>query len=222
MADEPGSPDKAPEPGVADKGPGPAADQRDRTEASAGRTRFGGHRGPLPRHRPPWWPEGEAWPPVGRDGRPAWPRRRHGFWPAIGCLLIGLIAFAVLGASYVGLHILSLLPGALRLGAPSRPLLALVFVVLVLAVIGLVRGFRRLAEPLENLVDAARRVENGAYDTRVSEHVRGPHELRELSRAFNTMTSRLEANEQRRRALLADVGHELRTPLAVIRGNLEA
>jgi signal transduction histidine kinase len=36
------------------------------------------------------------------------------------------------------------------------------------------------------------------------------------------MASRLEADEQRRRALLADVGHELRTPLAVIRGNLEA
>ena len=52
--------------------------------------------------------------------------------------------------------------------------------------------------------------------------VRGPRELRELSRAFNTMTSRLEVDEQRRRALLADVGHELRTPLAVIRGNLEA
>lgn len=159
---------------------------------------------------------------MGPDGRPAWRRRRHGFWPAIGCLVGGIVVFALLGAAFVVINVLALIPGFLGLDTSARPLLALAFVVLLVAVFALVRGFRRLADPLENLVDAARRVEAGAYDVRVSERVRGPRELRELSRAFNTMASRLEANEQRRRALLADVGHELRTPLAVIRGNLEA
>lgn len=175
-----------------------------------------------PRRRPPWWPENEAWPPAGPDGRPAWRGRRHGFWPAIGCLVGSVVILAMLGAAFVAINVLAMIPGLLGPGAEARPLLALAFVVLLVAVVALVRGFRSLADPLENLVDAARRVEAGAYDVRVPERIRGPRELRELSRAFNTMASRLQADEQRRRALLADVGHELRTPLAVIRGNLEA
>jgi two-component system sensor histidine kinase BaeS len=107
-------------------------------------------------------------------------------------------------------------------GGSSRPLGVAALVVLVLMIVTLARGFRRLAEPLSALVDAARRVEVGAYDTRVPELRRGPRELRELTRAFNTMVSRLEIDQRQRRSLLADVSHELRTPLAVLRGNLEA
>jgi two-component system sensor histidine kinase BaeS len=143
-------------------------------------------------------------------------------WRAFGCAMGGFVILALLGASVVIVNVLSIVTGRAGFGPPSQPFMALSFLVLVLAVIGLVRGFRRLADPLDRLVQAARRVEAGSYDARVPEPVRGPRELRELSRAFNTMTSRLEADEQRRRALLADVGHELRTPLAVIRGNLEA
>lgn len=140
-----------------------------------------------------------------------------------GCLIGGIVILALLGASIVILNVLSIVAAIAGVGLPSsQPILALAFLVLVLAVVALSRGFRRLADPLERLVEAARRVEAGSYDARVPVPVRGPRELRELSRAFNTMTSRLEADEQRRRALLADVGHELRTPLAVIRGNLEA
>ena len=178
--------------------------------------------GPPPRRRPPWWPANEAWPPTGADGRAAWGGRPHGMWRTFGCVIAGFVILALLGASVVILNVLSIVTGRGGFGPPSQPFLALAFVVLVIAVIALVRGFRRLADPLDRLVQAARRVEAGSYDARVPEPVRGPRELRELSRAFNTMASRLEADEQRRRALLADVGHELRTPLAVIRGNLEA
>jgi signal transduction histidine kinase len=45
--------------------------------------------------------------------------------------------------------------------------------------------------------------------------------VRSLARAFNEMAARLQAHEQQRRNLLAEVTHELRTPLAVIQGNLE-
>ena len=46
-------------------------------------------------------------------------------------------------------------------------------------------------------------------------------QLRRLGTAFNEMTERLETNERRRRELLADMAHELRTPLQVIRGSVE-
>jgi two-component system sensor histidine kinase BaeS len=72
------------------------------------------------------------------------------------------------------------------------------------------------------LSDAAERVEAGDFSTRVREPERGAWPVRQLSRRFNTMAARLEADETQRRTLLADVGHELRTPLAVIQGNLEA
>jgi signal transduction histidine kinase len=49
----------------------------------------------------------------------------------------------------------------------------------------------------------------------------GARRLRRLTGAFNEMAERLEANEERRRELLADIAHELRTPLQVIRGTLE-
>ena len=59
----------------------------------------------------------------------------------------------------------------------------------------------------------------GDYSARVP--VRGPGELRSLARAFNAMSGRLEADEARRRSVLADVAHELRTPITVIRGQAE-
>jgi signal transduction histidine kinase len=85
---------------------------------------------------------------------------------------------------------------------------------------GVTRSLRILALPLRDLIDAAERVEAG--DLSAGVRVRGPRELRSLARAFNAMLERLRSNEAQRRRLLADVTHELRTPVAVIQGNLEA
>ncbi len=82
------------------------------------------------------------------------------------------------------------------------------------------RWLRGLAEPVDDLVAAARQVEAGDYGVQVRE--RGPREARTLARAFNQMSARLAATERERRGFLADVTHELRTPLAVVRGNTEA
>lgn len=90
----------------------------------------------------------------------------------------------------------------------------------VIAVIMAVQVLRRLSEPVTSLVAAAQRIEAGDYSARVS--VRGPRQLRSLARAFNEMSSRLEAEEARRQTVIADVAHELRTPLTVIRGQTEA
>src|SRR5207249_1154884 len=63
------------------------------------------------------------------------------------------------------------------------------------------------------------RVAAGDYQARVREA--GFPEMRRLARSFNQMTERLGSNEQRRRDLLADIAHELRTPLSVIQGHTE-
>ena len=89
----------------------------------------------------------------------------------------------------------------------------------VAAVVAAAVALRRLTAPATRLVDAARRVEAGDYSARVP--VRGPGELRSLARAFNAMSGRLEADEARRRSVLSDVAHELRTPITVIRGQAE-
>ncbi len=78
---------------------------------------------------------------------------------------------------------------------------------------------RRIVNPLADVIYAARAVADGKLETRIP--TEGPQELRSLSESFNEMASSLERNDRERRDLLADVAHELRTPLSVIRGRLE-
>jgi two-component system, OmpR family, sensor histidine kinase BaeS len=82
-----------------------------------------------------------------------------------------------------------------------------------------VRMVRRTAGPVGEVMEAAGRVADGDYEVRVPE--RGPRETRRLARSFNAMAERLAAGEEQRRRLLADVTHELRSPLAVIQGDVE-
>jgi signal transduction histidine kinase len=87
------------------------------------------------------------------------------------------------------------------------------------ALLGFFRIGRRISTPLRAVMEAADRVAEGEYTTRVDVH--GPPPVRALAIAFNTMTERLEKNDQQRRNLMADVAHELRTPLTVIQGRVE-
>jgi signal transduction histidine kinase len=79
---------------------------------------------------------------------------------------------------------------------------------------------RGLSAPLSNLAEAARAIGGRNLARRVD--VRGSQEVQEVARAFNEMASKLEQAEILRQNLLADVAHELRTPLSVIQGNLQA
>jgi two-component system OmpR family sensor kinase len=79
---------------------------------------------------------------------------------------------------------------------------------------------RGLSAPLGRLATAARRISQGELDQRVP--VRGANEVADLAQAFNEMAANLQQAESLRRNLVADVAHELRTPLSVIQGNLRA
>jgi len=89
--------------------------------------------------------------------------------------------------------------------------------------LGLVMGIllsRSLTAPLQRLAAAARAVAGGDLSRKVEE--RGSQEVAEVARAFNEMTSELDQAERLRQNLVADVAHELRTPLSVLQGNLHA
>jgi signal transduction histidine kinase len=77
----------------------------------------------------------------------------------------------------------------------------------------------RLLGPLRSLAAASQRIAGGRYAERVS--TAGDDELGDLARSFNSMAAALEETERRRLALIGDVAHELRTPLATLQGNLE-
>jgi len=79
---------------------------------------------------------------------------------------------------------------------------------------------RRITSPIGALAKAARRLGRGDLSQRVQ--LQGEGEVAALAQAFNSMAADLEHAEQLRRNMVADVAHELRTPLSNIQGYLEA
>jgi two-component system sensor histidine kinase BaeS len=89
-----------------------------------------------------------------------------------------------------------------------------------LAVAGAVWVGRRWLRPVRDVQQAARRVAEGAFDVRLSPQ--GNDELADLSRDINAMAESLQQLESSRRRWMAELSHEMRTPLAVLRGEVEA
>lgn len=77
----------------------------------------------------------------------------------------------------------------------------------------------RVLQPLRQLADAADAVDEDELGRRIA--VQGTGELADLSRTFNGMLDRVEGAFATQRAFLDDAGHELRTPITVVRGHLE-
>lgn len=77
----------------------------------------------------------------------------------------------------------------------------------------------RLSRPLRHVTGAAQALAAGDMHVRVQQPA--VRELNELAGAFNTMADALVRADQQRRQLTADVAHELRTPLAIVKGRLE-
>jgi signal transduction histidine kinase len=159
--------------------------------------------------RPPWWPADEAWPPSGHQHMNA---RRFGYL----FLLAAVIAAAGLTAVTWGFW------GFAGVEAAIGLLVGVVFGVALVASGFVMFASRQFGGPLAALAAASRAVEAGDYSPRVETPRWGPPPLHELVDTFNTMVERLEVDEHQRRTLLADIGHELRTPLAVVRAEIEA
>jgi signal transduction histidine kinase len=100
-----------------------------------------------------------------------------------------------------------------------RPIVLLSFLPAVLTLVIGMLLMRRVVTPLSEVIAAAQSVAAGDLSTRVQ--ASGPDVLRALNDSFNQMADSLERNDRERRDMLADIAHELRTPLSVIRGRLE-
>ncbi|MBM9624243.1 sensor histidine kinase [Streptomyces zhihengii] len=83
-----------------------------------------------------------------------------------------------------------------------------------------VRLARWVSRPLSTLDASARRLGEGVLDERADVEA-GPPEVRRLAATFNTMAARTEALVHGHRAVIADVSHQLRTPLAALRLRLD-
>ncbi len=103
------------------------------------------------------------------------------------------------------------LAGAVLFGSAIAVAVALVVTFLVA---------RRISRPVGRLTAAARRLEGGDLSARAAQ-ARAPGELGTLAAAFDSMAEALDRQERSRRQLVADLAHELRTPVTILRGNLE-
>jgi two-component system sensor histidine kinase BaeS len=101
----------------------------------------------------------------------------------------------------------------------NRVLLVSVTILGLVSILAGIIASRRLSRPILELVDASGDIAGGNLSRRVKNS--GNDEIGRLSRSFNSMANGLEAQEKLRRMLLSNAAHELRTPLAIISGELE-
>jgi two-component system OmpR family sensor kinase len=98
-------------------------------------------------------------------------------------------------------------------------ILSVVFASVIALLLGAIL-FLQITAPLRQLNKAATGIAQGDLSQRVVIH--SHDELGELSQTFNQMAESLDRNETQRQHLMADIAHELRTPITVIQANLEA
>ncbi len=79
---------------------------------------------------------------------------------------------------------------------------------------------RYFVDPIRAVTNASRRLASGDYSPRISHKT--DDELGQLARDFNELAHTLSRNEALRRQWVADISHELRTPVTILRGEIEA
>jgi len=120
--------------------------------------------------------------------------------------------------------------GLVFLNAPmpelSKDTYALFFLLFISIAVSSILGFflsyflsRNISKPIKELSKAARLIAKGEFKNRV--HLSDVEELKELETAFNSMARSLESHENVRTSFVANVSHDLRTPMTTITGFVE-
>ncbi len=108
-----------------------------------------------------------------------------------------------------------------RLGEAVRINIMVVIVVLAFAAPVVWFMTQRQMRPIKQMTSAARRMAHGQMDVRVDVNDTDSAELNELALAFNNMAQALAKTEQTRREFVANVSHELKTPMTTISGYMD-
>nr|WP_232472418.1 HAMP domain-containing sensor histidine kinase [Deinococcus sp. DB0503] len=149
---------------------------------------------------------------------------------ALGALLL---CAEVLAPAFIRSHVEQMIALIGPSGADLRPdlergmratlssaLLASLPLALLVAAVTALPSARRVVRSVGLLRDGSRALAAGRYEQRLPEE--GNDELTDLARHFNRMAAALGQLEQERTELIANVAHELRTPIAALRGYTEA
>lgn len=124
---------------------------------------------------------------------------------------------------YVGHHLLENLPGQLDQAFAVQQRRTFLYAALAMVLLSAplaVALAGRLVRPLLKVNDAVARIGKGQFEYRVPDE--RSDEIGDLSRSINTLAFTLEKNLDARRQWLAEISHELRTPVAVLQGEIEA
>lgn len=94
-------------------------------------------------------------------------------------------------------------------------------IVIVISLVAAIFFSRSQVRPLAQVAETARRYGRGDLSARVEVSEKSTLEINDLAQAFNTMASSLEESEQRRQEFVANVSHELKTPMTTIGGYID-
>ena len=103
----------------------------------------------------------------------------------------------------------------------SQTFLLVTVLVVAMAVIIMTFFVRRQSNPLRDMAKAAKAFGHGDFNARVTTSGHNPQEVEELALAFNNMATSLEKGENQRKEFVANVSHELKTPMTTISGYVD-
>ncbi|MBA4537969.1 HAMP domain-containing protein [Bacillus aquiflavi] len=94
------------------------------------------------------------------------------------------------------------------------------FIFVVIALFFGTKWINRLTKPLKEMKEAAVKVSEGDFSTRV--HIRSKDEIGQLGTAFNQMSQSIQKEDERKKEFIANISHELRTPISYVKGYSDA